>query len=591
MKKKLLPLLLVPTLLLSACSFFSRDEETYNTYEKEIGVYNIDSLNEEKELSSGFQKSIKARFIENESLIPYLSLSQYASLYEAHFASDAKSEVSSGFFSDIWTVYVGDQPCFITQINYLLEEVIVAGSLQAAYKEDDDPRDLKALEYGLKNDADGKYLSSTNYSTFYFDSYGIKQFTYSGDRYYPLGFLDTTFIDSSARYFTYNYSHILSTVDVDNYSVVEYKDGDQFYTFDSQMEKVANEYTLPSYLLNYNSGIFLYMMDNFYGLRNQKKISSFASFYKKHGLYSGLFSKDSQTRGLAFSDACSFLDDNHTVFVSANKSWGEDQYGLIRRYGDGCIARSQTKSTLQDHRQNITGDKKAKVDPVYSQDGKTAVVAFDSFEFGSSRDVFNEDDSIKETAKEHDTFFRLISAFNEIKSKNPVQNVVLDISLNGGGVLGVMLKLLALISKNNSSQVVLYQEPSTQAVIYNPHVDINNDGKYDLEDCFGDDFNIYILASDCSFSCGNAFPCAAQLHGDAKIIGQKSGGGECVVSVHYLPNSEYVYHSGNIHIGALDKSQKEFIGFENGATPDIEIEIGANFYSVEYLNTLIQNAH
>ena len=214
MKKKLLPLLLVPTLLLSACSFFSRDEETYNTYEKEIGVYNIDSLNEEKELSSGFQKNIKARFIENESLIPYLSLSQYASLYEAHFASDAKSEVSSGFFSDIWTVYVGDQPCFITQINYLLEEVIVAGSLQAAYKEDDDPRDLKALEYGLKNDADGKYLSSTNYSAFYFDSYGIKQFTYSGDRYYPLGFLDTTFIDSSARYFTYNYSHILSTVDI-----------------------------------------------------------------------------------------------------------------------------------------------------------------------------------------------------------------------------------------------------------------------------------------------------------------------------------------------------------------------------------------
>ena len=252
---------------------------------------------------------------------------------------------------------------------------------------------------------------------------------------------------------------------------------------------------------------------------------------------------------------------------------------------------SQTKSTLQDHRQSITGDKKAKIDPVYSQDGKTAVVAFDSFEFGSSKDVFNEDDSIKETAKEHDTFFRLISAFNEIKSKNTVQNVVLDISLNGGGVLGIMLKLLALISKNNSSQVVLYQEPSTQAVIYNPHVDINNDGKYDLEDCFGDDFNIYILASDCSFSCGNAFPCAAQLHGDAKIIGQKSGGGECVVSVHYLPNSEYVYHSGNIHIGALDKTQKEFIGFENGATPDIEIEIGANFYSVEYLNTLIQNAH
>ena len=590
MKKKLYSLLLIPTLLLSACSFFTRGEETYNTYEKEIGVYNIDTLNEEKELSSGFQKTVKARFIENESLIPYLSLSQYASLYEPHFASNVKSEVSSGFFSDLWTVYAGEQICFAAQINYLFGEIVVAGSLQLAYKENDDPRDLKALNYGLKYDTDGKFLSDTTYSTFYFDDYDIKHFTYENNVYYPLGLLDTTFIDNSGYYFTYNYAHIFSTVDVDSYSTVEFKDGEQFFTFDSQMEKVANEYTLPSYLINYNSGLFLYMMDNFYGLRKQKNIQSFASYYKKQGLYSNLFSKNSTTRGLAFSDACSILDDNHTLFISANKSWGEDQFGLIRRYGDGCITRSKTKSALQDYRNSATGDKKAKVDPVYSQDGKTAVVAFDSFEFGSSEEVFNEDNSIKETAKEHDTFFRLISAFNEIKNKGTVQNIVLDISLNGGGVLGIMLKLLALISKDNSSQIVMYQEPTTQVSIYVPRVDINNDGKYDLEDCFGDDFNIYILTSDCSFSCGNAFPCAAQLHGDAKIIGQKSGGGECIVSVHYLPNSEYVYHSGNIHIGALDKEGKKFIGFENGATPDIEIEVGPNFYSVEYLNTLIQNS-
>ena len=126
--------------------------------------------------------------------------------------------------------------------------------------------------------------------------------------------------------------------------------------------------------------------------------------------------------------------------------------------------------------------------------------------------------------------------------------------------------------------------------MYQPHVDINGDGYYDQEDCFGDDFNIYILTSDCSFSCGNAFPCAAQLDGSAKIIGQKSGGGECVVGIHYLPNSQYVYHSSNTHIGVASVDESEFIGFESGATPDFEVEIGEDFYSVEYLNSLIRNA-
>ena len=76
----------------------------------------------------------------------------------------------------------------------------------------------------------------------------------------------------------------------------------------------------------------------------------------------------------------------------------------------------------------------------------------------------------------------------------------------------------------------------------------------------------------------------------AKIIGQKSGGGECAVNIHYLPNSQYVYHSSNIHLGYYDESTKEFTGFENGAIPDIEIENTDDFYDIEKLNSLIATA-
>ena len=136
----------------------------------------------------------------------------------------------------------------------------------------------------------------------------------------------------------------------------------------------------------------------------------------------------------------------------------------------------------------------------------------------------------------------------------------------------------------------MYDGPTTQLVNINSQVDINGDGVYDTEDCFGDDFNFYILTSDCSFSCGNAFPCVAKAEGYAKIIGQKSGGGECAVSIHYLPNSEYVYHSSNTHLGLYDQATNTFTGFENGAIPDIDYPFVPRYYMIDNLNTVIQNS-
>ena len=331
-------------------------------------------------------------------------------------------------------------------------------------------------------------------------------------------------------------------------------------------------------------------MDNFYGLKEMKGINSFSSYYKKqYGIYDALYSSDNEKRGFGYSDALAVLDDNHSLFISANISWGEDPCGRYRRYGEGCYSRNQTRTQLNQYRAATYGEAAPQKDVLISQDGKTALFSFDSFKFGTSEEVFNEDKSIKDTAKEHDTFFLLIDTFNYLKNNTSVENVILDISLNGGGVLGVMLKLLALISKDNSSAITLQTE-TKQIFTYDPHCDINSDNKYDANDCLGDDFNIYLLTSDCSFSCGNALPCAAQLHNDAKIIGQKSGGGECVVSVHYMPNSEYVYHSSMTHIGIYSEEEKAFKGFESGATPDIEIAIDENFYNIESLNTIIQNA-
>ena len=71
-----------------------------------------------------------------------------------------------------------------------------------------------------------------------------------------------------------------------------------------------------------------------------------------------------------------------------------------------------------------------------------------------------------------------------LNKKKGIKDVIFDVSLNGGGTLGVMMKLLALISKDNSGYVSLYEETTSEVAIYNTHVDINNDKKYDTDDCF-----------------------------------------------------------------------------------------------------------
>lgn len=586
MKKRFLSILVLPTLALSACSLFA--EQTYDTYGQELMVYDIDKLDDTKVLPSEGAFKINARFIEGQKYIPYVTLKQYASLYLSHIASDVSYEIKD----NVWTIYKGKSACFIAEINNYYKEIYYAGSIQNAYKEDDDPRDLKALNYGLNYTPTINSIGNVPYSTISYGDYGIPRFKYENEFYYPLSFFDTAFIDASSIYFTYNYKHIISTRDVENYSTVTYIDSDKEYTFDSQMEEMSKEDTvIPTYLAKWNANLFLFMMDNFYGLKHMKKISSFSSYYRKnHGIYNALFSSDNETRGFAYSDALSVLDDNHTLLISANKSWGEDIAGKYRRYGEGCHNRSSLRTQLNSYRNIEYGMHHPQQDILYSKDEKTAMFSFDSFSFGTSEEVFNEDGTIKSTAGEHDTYFLLLDVLKEIKAKGSVENVILDVSINGGGVLGIMLKLLALISKDNSSMITMYVDTNGQAVSYTPKVDTNGDGNYDLDDVYGDDFNFYILTSDCSFSCGNAFPCAAQLHGDAKIIGQKSGGGECVVAVHYMPNSEYVYHSSNTHLGIWDSEKSTFKGFEGGATPDIEIPIDFGFHNIDILNAAIQNA-
>lgn len=584
MKTKLFASLILPTIALTllGCTNYRPTEE------KVLTVYNLDKL--DGALNSCKAGEIKARFVKDQGYVPYLSLKQYGSLYESHYDDGVQASFSKKGDLVSWTVIKDNSIYFMSQIDFKKKEVVSAGSLGAAFKADDDPRDTTLLTYGNYTEYDTKVLGESYFSHYSFAGQEIDFFSYMGDYYLPLSFYDITYCFDTSIYFFYNYKAIYSSISVDNFYEKEYEKNGQKYCVISEMMSHTGVTIAPKYLIDLNSNLFLYLLDNFYGLKDYKQIKSAEEYCRAIGTYDELFSADGAVRSQAYAETLDRLDDNHTALVAGSFAWGGQDI-VQRQYGTGCIKRSNLRNTLTSIRKGATTKAyNAGTSPMISSDGKTAIYLFDSFVYGTTEQVFNRDGSIKDTAKVYDSFFNLLDLFKSLKNDGQVENVILDMSTNGGGVLGVLMKLLALISKNNLGNLYYLEAASNQLGIATTMVDSDDNGLYNARDCYGDDFNIYLLTSDCSFSCGNAFPCLAQKLGCAKIIGQKSGGGECAVAIHYLPNGEYVYHSSNLHLGYYDSNTNVFTGFENGAQPDIKVDNYSDFYDVDRLSSLIQNA-
>ena len=605
MKKNFLLLVPILSLTLTSCDLFLR---SYKNHTEQVDVYEIDKLKESENnnLDQCLTESMNLRFIDGEQYIPYLSIKDYSSLYRSHYAQNARSEVTKQRGFIIWTIYLDDEPVFMSAISTFLKEIIVAGNISSGFKANDDPRDLKALNYALKTNTTSAHLSNVNYATYSYSDCVVKCIKEGGDYYFPLGLLDLAYSESSDISFFYNYKHIYATRDVDNFSEATFVENNNTYTVESQMEQAVTEENMPDYLVDYNANLFIFLMDNLYGLKSNKRISSMKRYYANYGIYKDLFSDSASTRSKAYCNALGVLDDNHTTLVSVTKTWGETNLHIG---GKGVVARSSLRSKLSQMRTDYYRDsfgieqESEGGQLIYSDTGKTAMFHFETFVFGTTEQVFDADEQIKNDAYKYDTYINFIRLFNTIKQRGNVENVIIDISTNRGGVVGVMMKLLALVSKNNDGVIGMCDGPTSVVNVIHSSVDVNGDKQYEEDEIFGDDFNIYLLTSDCSFSCGNAFPCFAKQLG-VKIIGDKSGGGECAVAIHYLPNSQYVYHSSNLHLGIYDDAKKEFMGLENGAEVDIPLnnnkpmsyvdeqnqvvfDIPTNFYQINVLENLI----
>ena len=225
-------------------------------------------------------------------------------------------------------------------------------------------------------------------------------------------------------------------------------------------------------------------------------------------------------------------------------------------------------------------------------DGKTLIIRFDSFDldqtgawnnyYASATPEPNPDSVILPD----DTIALFYKAcYYILHSKAGYENVttiLIDDSCNGGGAKFGLQYILYLITGRGD---VYYDDVHTGGKFHEiTKTDLNLDGKVDADDeifrgklfgtrspaCKG--LNVAILTSFDSFSCGNALPFFAREQG-LKIIGERSGGGSCLVGMGITADGFPYRYSRNSRLCAQDFSKST----EGGAEVDKPLMNGDSY--------------
>ena len=171
-----------------------------------------------------------------------------------------------------------------------------------------------------------------------------------------------------------------------------------------------------------------------------------------------------------------------------------------------------------------------------------------------------------------------------------VKNLVIDITINGGGSCDLVGASVAMLRKNRTVQFWSQDALEGSNKIATYYVDSNFDGVFDEKDdtnpkfdCSG--MNIGVLCSKVAFSCGHQFPTLMKDYG-FPIMGERSGGGTCCIQVMQTADGQ------NFIISTYrDRStDKNFANTDAGITPTDGYAFGYdNFYDLDFLTTKLQH--
>lgn len=561
MKKDILLFSLSSVLLVSLVSC---DRATTTINKADVVIH----IGEVEDVESSFY------YVNGVTSIPYLEMDDAMTILLANrniLLEDAKYSLTGTYEGDGYTMKKKGGP----SVYFDFASETVTFSSRSAFQTESysklplDPavinqKEGKSMFYAV--DADSSFFIPGKPVTFDLAKYGIHMWKVGNKGYIPLSTFSDLFFSPSYTYLTEKNGegYILQYGFQDNETL-----RNKFWAKEVGIrDKDVAEYT-------YNELCFV--MDNLYGFKSRE--DDYDALLSRAGLKDKIKSTDARASSLALADFFqNYIDDLHTAYFS------EGFYGPYGRFEGSPLGSSREKyqalmAEYQSAREAALGYSGKVYD--YSRVGDTAFITFDSFDFDPSK--YGE--TVADLSEVKDTVSLLQYARNKLLNEDSdVKNVVYDISCNGGGDTVALYYASGFLS---GESVVHIQSPidgSKTSVAFK--VDSSGDKAIGEDDKALADKKLFVLESELSFSCGNAFPNIIADNRAGTLIGKTSGGGACCIAPYLLPDGSLYQISGECMFST--KRNGDYLSNEQGAVPDINLA-PSSFYNRSKLVSIIDN--
>ena len=397
----------------------------------------------------------------------------------------------------------------------------------------------------------------------------------------PLQMFNDVFLASSGFFILYNGNKLyLSNKLTDDY----WTSGNQSGT----RSKALAEFCYNELCLNLD---FNYGLKAIHGI---DKFPDFNTYFICSGIDRDLKSTNATTFANALKDVCEFFfDDGHSGYIS-------NSHYLAK---DAAIPGNHTSAkhkAMEDYYLIYKSLVRGESAPGYevTSDKKTAIVRFDKFTNAHKNKADRADhdaaingiiDSYAGTYENtYDTVSFIHYVNEQIKGDPKIENVVLDLSCNGGGTnhsgAFILAWMLGECTFNFTDSITGAKWAATYVA------DVDFDGNYVTDADAGDTIiakNLFCLISPYSFSCANMVAAMLKASGLVTIIGVTSSGGSSTVQYSSTADGTYFQMSSK-KVMSLNKNGSNY-DIDRGVEPHYYISKPSNFYEKDKIEALVNS--
>ena len=421
-------------------------------------------------------------------------------------------------------------------------------------------------------------------------AHNIDLISYDNIVYIPLATFIDVFMSPNNERYAYNGKDLydVSGFESDKWAsnVTSGSLEEQFYN-DSPWKNSSNR---SQSLATFTYNELCLSMDYYYGLREFRGVNSFNEFFTSNSYRTNLLSTNTNTyENEMVKFAARWLYEGHSSYTRVSPF----QYNtaFTSTFNNGMLNNSKYTALIPNAYTPLNNARNSagkNVGVTYS--GSTAIITFDSFKKlgnGAHQLIPNLDSYTYAQLHNIDSELFFHKAFIDIQAKgSTVRNVVIDLTLNGGGAVNALPWLLGYLTTDPYIRVETAVTGEISEVHYN--VDLDRDGTYGgTYDTFGDKYNVFVMTSAFSFSCGNAFPTFVKDGHMATLIGETSGGGACCVGFMSTASGTMLQTSSMFRFLYHDASSSLVLN-ENGITPDYTFS-RSYFYNDAQINTFVNS--